>query len=107
MESRGRKSSTWSQSSPMIFYCLDYWLISNNLYDPVKTTDIIPSIKTDHAAISLELVNDSNEIKGPVLWPITAIRFFPLFSRKLKTKRKKKDNLKEILNQISFKIETK
>ena len=26
------------------------------------------SIKTDHAAISLELVNDSNDIKGPGLW---------------------------------------
>jgi len=63
-----RKSFTWSQNSPMIFCRLDYWLISNSLYDLVKTTDIIPSIKTDHAAISLELVNDSNEIKGPGLW---------------------------------------
>ena len=26
------------------------------------------SIKTDHAAISLDLVNDSNDIKGPGLW---------------------------------------
>jgi len=32
------------------------------LHGLVKTTDIIPSIKTDHAAISLELVNDSNDI---------------------------------------------
>ena len=47
---------------------MDYWLISNTLYDLVKTTDIIPSIKPDHAAISLELVNDSNEIKGHGLW---------------------------------------
>ena len=51
----------------MIFCRLDYWLISNSLHDLVKT-DIIPSIKTDHAAISLELVNDSNDIKGPGLW---------------------------------------
>ena len=63
-----RKSFTWSQNSPMIFCRLDYWLISNTLHDLVKTTDIIPSIKTDHAAISLELVNDSNDIKGPGLW---------------------------------------
>ena len=27
-----------------------------------------PSIKTDHAAFSLELVNDFNDIKGPGLW---------------------------------------
>ena len=53
----------------MIFCRLDYsWLISNSLHDLVKTTDIIPSIKTDRAAISLELVNDSNDIKGPGLW---------------------------------------
>ena len=52
----------------MIFCRLDYWLISNTLHDLVKITDIIPSIKTDHAAISLELVNDSNNIKGPGLW---------------------------------------
>ena len=49
----------------MIFCRLDYWLISNTLHDLVKTTDIIPSIKTDHAAISLEL--DSNDTKGPGL----------------------------------------
>ena len=38
------------------FCRLDYWLISNTLHDLVKTTDIISSIKTDHAAISLALV---------------------------------------------------
>jgi len=52
----------------MIFCRLDYWLISNALHDLVKATDIIPAIKTDHAAISLALVNDSNDIKGPGLW---------------------------------------
>ena len=57
-----RKSFTWSQNSPMIFCRLDYLLISNTLHD------IIPSIKTDHAAISMELVNDSSDIKGPGLW---------------------------------------
>ena len=52
-----------------LFFCrLDDWLISNTLHDLVKTTDIIPSIKTDQAAISLELINDSNDIKGPGLW---------------------------------------
>ena len=52
----------------MIFCRLDYWLISNTLHDLVKTTHIIPSIKTDHAAISLECVNYSNDITGPGLW---------------------------------------
>jgi len=42
----------------MIFCHLGYWLISNTLHDLVKTKDKIPSIKADHTAISLELVND-------------------------------------------------
>ena len=56
-----RKSFTWSQNSPMIFCRLDYWLISNSLHDLVKTTDII---KTDHAAISLELVKVTVDLQG-------------------------------------------
>ena len=62
------KSFTWSQNSPRIFCRLDYWLISNTLHDLVKTTDIIPAIRTGHAAISLELANGSNDIKGPGVW---------------------------------------
>ena len=57
------KSYTWSQNSPMILCCLDYWLISNYLHDLTTLTNIIPAIKTDHSAISLELNND-NQIKG-------------------------------------------
>ena len=60
-----KRSFTWSQNSPMIFCRLDYWLISNSLHDLVVTTDIIPAIKTDHAAISIEFSNRSNDIKGP------------------------------------------
>ena len=48
------KSFTWSQRSPPIFCRLDYWLISNNLHDWVKATNIIPAIRTDHSAIYLE-----------------------------------------------------
>ena len=52
----------------MILCRLDYWLISNNLQDLTTSTDIIPAIKTDHSAISLELNNNDNQIKGPGLW---------------------------------------
>ena len=62
------KSYTWSQNSPMILCRLDYWLISNNLHDLTTSTDIIPTIKTDHSAISLELNNNDNQIKGPGIW---------------------------------------
>ena len=62
------KSFTWSQNSPRIFCRLDYWLISNTLHDLVKTTDIIPALRTDHAAISFELANGSNDTKGKGFW---------------------------------------
>ena len=38
----------------MILYRLDYWLILNNPQDSVSVTNIIQSVKTHHAAISLD-----------------------------------------------------
>ena len=62
------KGFTWSQNLPMILCRLDYWLISNNLQDSVSVTNIIPAIKTDHAAISLDSNISRNHIKGPGYW---------------------------------------
>ena len=59
---------TWSQKSQLIFCRLDYWLISNNLQDFVNTTDIIPVIKTDHAAIELFLIESNHHSKRPGFW---------------------------------------
>ena len=64
----GVKSFTWSQKSPRIFCRLVYWLISNNLQDLVISTDICPAIKTDHAAIIIEVGLKDNQVKGPRLW---------------------------------------
>ena len=63
-----KKSFTWSQNSLMIFCRLDYWLISNALHDLVKVTDIIPAIRTDHSAITLEFVNTLDDVNGPGVW---------------------------------------
>ena len=63
-----KKSFTWSQNSLMIFCSLDYWLISNALHDLVKVINIIPAIRTDHSAISLEFVNTLDDVKGPGAW---------------------------------------
>ena len=52
----------------MILCRLDFWLISNNLQDLVTTTDIIPAIKTDHAAISIEFSISEKHVKGPGHW---------------------------------------
>ena len=60
------KSYTWSQNSPMILCRLD--LFNNNLQDLVSTTDIIPAIKTDHAAISIEFNISEKYVKGPGHW---------------------------------------
>ena len=64
----GTRSFTWSQKSPRIFCRLDYWLISNNLNDLVKSSDIIPAIRTDHDAISIEFGELENGNKGPGYW---------------------------------------
>ena len=62
------RSFNRSKRSPPIFCRLDYWLISNNLHDWVKATNIIPAIRTDHSAIYLEFGNVDKEAKGPWFW---------------------------------------
>ena len=52
----------------MILCRLDYWLILNNLQDSVSVTNIIPFIKTHHAAISLDFNISQNHVKGPDYW---------------------------------------
>ena len=61
-------SFTWSQSNPLIFSRLDYWLISNSLSDNVYNVDIISAIKTDHSAITIEFQDVDDKVKDPGLW---------------------------------------
>ena len=58
------QSFTWGRCSPFIFCRLDYWLISDKLHDLVTKVDIIPSIKTDHSAIFLELEEIESSGRG-------------------------------------------
>ena len=60
-------SYTWSQKSPTVLFRLDFWLISNNLCDFVNSTEILPTIRTDHVVITLAL-GEIGEIKGPGTW---------------------------------------
>ena len=62
------KGFTWSQKSPKIFCQLDYWLISNPVQDFVSSSCILPAIKTDHAAIVLDLTSKENQNRGPGIW---------------------------------------
>jgi len=51
---------------------LDFWLISNNICDFVNSTNIIPAIRTDHAAIRLNL-GKIGEAKGPDMWKMNVL----------------------------------
>jgi len=64
------QSFTWGCSSPFIFCRLDYWLISDKLHDLVTKVDIIPSIKTDHSAIFLELEEIESTGRGADFWKL-------------------------------------
>ena len=50
---------TWSQN---------LILISNGPQDFIKSTNIIPAIKTDHAAIDHALTDIGKEARGPGFW---------------------------------------
>lgn len=62
------KRYSWRQPNPLIQCRLDYWLISDSIFDKVKNADIIPSIRSDHSAITLMFQNISNLQKGPSFW---------------------------------------
>lgn len=62
------KRFSWRQSSPLVQCRLDYWLISDSLFDKVNETDIIPSIRSDHSAITLKFQNIPLPPKGPNFW---------------------------------------
>ena len=65
------RSYTWAHKSKPRFSRIDFWLISSHLQDVIDNADIIPSIKSDHSAISLKLKKISKE-RGPGFWKFNA-----------------------------------
>lgn len=61
---------TWRRHHPQVKSRLDYWLVSNNLYDCIDKTDIEPSIKSDHSAISLTLKGSLENARGRGYWKL-------------------------------------
>ena len=59
---------TWRQKTPLIQCRLDYWVISDSLFDNITHIDTIPSIQSDHSAIILKLKHIPEGKKGPGLW---------------------------------------
>ena len=63
-------SFTWSQSNPLVFSRLDYWLISNSLSVNVYNVDIISAMKTDHSATTIEFQDVDDKVEGPGFWKL-------------------------------------
>ena len=63
-----KRKFTWRQKKPLIQRRLDYWLISDGLQDFIEDSDIIPSIKSDHSAITLQINSFEDKIRGPSHW---------------------------------------
>ena len=63
-----KRQFTWRKRNPIIQRRIDFWLISDDLQDDVKKTEIIPAIKTDHSAISLSINSLKDQPFGPSYW---------------------------------------
>jgi hypothetical protein len=58
---------TWRKNKPVIHSRLDFWLVTNFCQDFCTEADIIPSIRSDHSAVTLNIHN-FNSIKGKGHW---------------------------------------
>ena len=63
-----KKRFTWRQPNSSIQRRLDYWLISNSSQEDIFATDIIPAIKTDRSAITLNFKKIAEHKPGPSYW---------------------------------------
>ena len=66
------KRFSWRRSRPNTQCRLDYWLIGSEMCYDVASSDIKPSIKTDHSLISLKLLDIPGIKKGTGLWKFNA-----------------------------------
>ena len=62
------KRYSWRQPNPLIQCRLDYFLISDSLYDTVTQVDIIPSVRSDHSAITIKFKSIQDTARGPTFW---------------------------------------
>ena len=62
------KSYTWRSLQPLVQRRLDYFLISDNIQHMVTKAVIIPSVGTDHSAVSLTLSSLPEAQHGPSHW---------------------------------------
>ena len=59
---------TWSRSKPTKIFCrLDYFLVSQSLFDKVKSSSIVPGYNSDHSAVLLN-IELNRIIRGKGYW---------------------------------------
>lgn len=86
---RNPKSSrfTYRQKNPLVQSRLDYFLTSNCVQNKVINTDIIPSVRSDHSIISINIYCDKQEKRGPGYWKFnTSLNDDITFVKEMKTK---------------------
>lgn len=66
LQNPDKRQFTRRKRNPIIQRRIDFWLVSYDLQDDVKKTEIIPAIKTDHLAIGLS----ANSLKRSTIWTI-------------------------------------
>lgn len=59
---------TWRRVNPSVTSRLDYWLTSKAIEDHVEEADIVPSINSDHSAVTLNMKNVQGRVKGRGIW---------------------------------------
>ena len=65
-----KKRFTWRQKTPIVQCRLDFFLVSESLYDSVEKTDILPSMISDHSPIYLGLMFLPQIVNGAGLWKL-------------------------------------
>ena len=62
------KRCTWTQKTPLKQRRLDYFLISDQLQEQIKTIEIIPSVQSDHSTLIMKIGSIRQEAKGQSYW---------------------------------------
>ena len=62
---------TWRRTNPSRASSrLDFWLSSSSLFDYVESCDIIPSVKSDHSAVTLQFNSYETNSRGRGYWKL-------------------------------------
>lgn len=67
------KRFTWRRKNPIQQSRLDYWYISTHLLYNINSTDIKPSYRSDHSAITLDLIRNTTKQRGPGFWKFNSV----------------------------------